>query len=152
MVTIQAPDRLLDCPPTDTQDAQLNGSRRRFVIAATAGTAVVLVPYLYILWDLLTGTVDPFRSVSPSNFYDLQAQAIIHGHLSVPRGALGIEGFIHDGRTYTYFGLLPSLLRIPLLLVVPHTAGHLTAPSNSDGLVCDSDHHVDALMASPDHA
>jgi hypothetical protein len=111
------------------RSGRADGSHRRFTIAAIVGVAVVTLPYLYVLWDLWNGSPNPFRAVSPANFYDLQAQAIIHGHLSVSKGSLGIEGFIHDGRTYTYFGLLPSLLRIPILLVVPHAAGHLTAPS-----------------------
>ena len=64
-----------------------------------------------------------------SGFYDNQAQSMIHGHLWVPPGSLGIEGFVHDGRTYTYFGLLLSLFRIPIILVDPHSVGRLTVPS-----------------------
>src|SRR6202035_5800965 len=37
--------------------------------------------------------------------------------------------FIHDGRTYTYFGLLPSLIRIPVLLFTHSFDGRLSAPS-----------------------
>lgn len=102
---------------------------RRFVHAVIAGSLVATVPYLWFLCDEWWGTFHPFRLINTDDFYDLQARAIAHGHLWVPKGSLGIEGFIHDGRTYTYFGLLPSLLRIPIILIAPRTLGHLTAPS-----------------------
>lgn len=104
-------------------------SRSRFAVAAVVGVAVVLGPFLYTLFDLWTGSFNIFRSVSPASIYDLQAQAMLHGHLWLPNGSIGVEGFLHGGRTYTYFGLLPSLFRMPILLVLPHAAGHLTALS-----------------------
>lgn len=102
---------------------------RRFVWAVIVGSIVAAVPYSWFLMDEWWGTLHPFRLVNPDDFYDLQAEAILHGHLWVPKASLSIEGFIHDGRTYTYFGLLPSLLRIPVLAIAPKTIGRLTAPS-----------------------
>ena len=52
---------------------------------------------------------------------------MFHGHLWVANGALGIEGFVHGGHQYTYFGLFPSLLRMPILLVTSSLDGKLTA-------------------------
>ncbi len=63
------------------------------------------------------------------NFYDLQARAMFHGHLYLPGGTMGIEAFVHDGRSYTYFGIFPSLIRMPILLVTTAFDGDLTAPS-----------------------
>jgi hypothetical protein len=78
-----------------------------------------------VLW----GPPSPLRlAVFQDNFYDLQARAMFHGHLSLASGALGIEGFVHDGRTYTYFGLFPSIIRMPILLVTSSLDGRLTAP------------------------
>ena len=54
---------------------------------------------------------------------------MFHGHLSLPNGILGIEGFVHDGRTYTYFGLFPSIIRMPILLVTSSLDGKLTPSS-----------------------
>jgi hypothetical protein len=90
---------------------------------------VVSVPYLWVLWDLWTGTPSGLRGVNPSDFYELQARAMFHGHLSVPPGSLGIEAFVHDGRPYTYFGLFPSLVRMPILLFTSRFDGRLTAPA-----------------------
>lgn len=103
--------------------------QRRFAIAAVVGMAVVSIPYLYVLWDLWTGSVSALRGVSPSSFYDLQAKALAHGHLYLPKSALGVEAFLHDGRAYTYFGLFPSLLRLPVLAILPGLQNRLTAPS-----------------------
>ena len=80
-------------------------------------------------WDLWTGSVDPLRSVDPSNFYDLQARSMLPGHLDVPKGSLGIDAFVHAGHAYTYFGIFPSLLRMPILVLTTRFDGRLTAPS-----------------------
>ncbi|HVA09964.1 MAG TPA: hypothetical protein VNG12_24830, partial [Acidimicrobiales bacterium] len=91
------------------------------------------LPYLWILWDLWNGSLSFLRTAEPngyaSNFYDLQARAMVHGHLFAANGALGGEAFVHDGRQYTYFGLFPSLLRVPILLLTHSLDGRLTAPS-----------------------
>jgi hypothetical protein len=115
-----------------TEDASFQSDvaagRRRYTWAALIAIAITAVPYLWILWS----DWGPFQflrlSVYQNNYYDVQAREMFHGHLSVPSGSLGLEGFIHDGRTYTYFGLFPSIIRMPVLLVTSRFDGHLTAP------------------------
>jgi hypothetical protein len=93
-------------------------------------TLLSAFPYLWILTDEWTGTFNFQRGNAGANtFYDKQAQALVHGHLWVPTGSLGIEGFVHDGHTYTYFGLFLSILRIPFIELAPGLTGHLTVPS-----------------------
>jgi hypothetical protein len=104
-------------------------SRRRFIVAVAVGTAVIVPLVVWLLWDLWSGTLNPLRTVPYANFYDLQARAIFHGHLYLPKGQEGIEAFVHDGRQYTYFGLFPSIIRMPILLVTDGFDGQLTAPS-----------------------
>ena len=104
-------------------------ARRRFAKVSTLAAAVVTVPYLWILWSLW-GPVNPLRqTIYEDNFYDLQARAMFAGHLWIPNGSIGIEGFFHAGREYTYFGIFPSILRMPVLLVTNHLDARLTAPS-----------------------
>ena len=104
-------------------------ARRATWVATAVGTALAAPFYLWALLDLFSGSVSLTRSESPSSTYTLQAQAMIHGHLWVRPGSLGIEGFVVHGHTYSYFGILPSLLRIPILLVAPDiTLTALTAP------------------------
>ncbi len=109
-------------------DGRVQG-RRRFTVASLAGVVVAAVPFLWILWG-------PWESPSflrklnyEANFYDLQTRAMFHGSLAIPKGSIGVEGFIHDGHTYTYFGLFPSILRMPVLAVTHSLDGRLTAPS-----------------------
>ena len=64
-----------------------------------------------------------------SNFYDIQARALFHGHVDVPYRILGIESFNVDGRTYMYFPPWPAILRMPVLLLTDRFDGRLTAPS-----------------------
>ena len=106
--------------------SDVEAGRRRFTWAVSIAIALTSLPYVWILWSDW-GPVDPLRqSIFQSNFFDLQARAMFHGHLSLPNGALGIEGFVHDGKTYTYFGLFPSIIRMPILLVTSSLDGKLT--------------------------
>jgi hypothetical protein len=104
-------------------------SRRRFSIAVVTGTALTLPFMLWLLWDLWWGKVNVIRGVSFDYFYDRQARAMFHGHLWITPGQLSIEAFIHDGHEFTYFGIFPSLIRMPVLLLTSRLDGDLTAPS-----------------------
>ena len=104
-------------------------SRRRFTLAVFAGTACTLPILSWVLWDLWSGSVSVLRVLPYSNFYDMQARALFHGHLYLPNGSMGIEAFVHDGRQYTYFGLFPSLIRVPIMLLTSDLDGRMTAPS-----------------------
>jgi hypothetical protein len=81
------------------------------------------------MWDLWSGSLNVLRSVPYDYFYDLQARAMFHGHLYLPNGKMGIEAFVHNGRDYTYFGIFPSLIRMPILLVTSRLDGQMTGPS-----------------------
>jgi hypothetical protein len=124
-------------PADDAEEAEapatVDRSRRRFVAAATIGIAAVAIPYLWVSFVLWNGAPNLFRNVYQNryggNFYDLQARAMLAGHLHVPPGSLAIESWIHNGRDYTYFGLFPSLLRMPILALTHRFDGQLTAPS-----------------------
>ncbi len=106
-----------------------SSDRRRFVNAVTVGLVAALVPYLWILWDVWDKTIQPLRRTFPGgNFYDLQGRAMLHGHLWVPTDSLGVEGFVRNGHTYTYFGIFPSLIRLPVLALTSRYDGRLTAP------------------------
>ncbi len=125
---------VLESAPGSEEGAPARGSGvGRFTIAVTVGGLVVAIPYLWLLTDLWNKSPTLFRTVianhSLSNFYDLQARAIFQGHLYVPKGSLGQEAWIHGGRQYTYFGLFPSILRMPVLLFTHSLDGRLTAPS-----------------------
>ena len=81
----------------------------------------------------LVGSVEPRAERPATRHLGLLLRpsggALFHGHLYLPNGTLGIEAFLHDGHQFTYFGLFPSLLRMPVLLVTSRLDGRLTAPS-----------------------
>ena len=52
---------------------------------------------------------------SCGGIFDAQARALLAGRIDLDPSVLGGEAFEREGRFYTYFGILPALLRIPLL-------------------------------------
>ena len=127
-VSLPESDAQVTAPPT-----RLGAEAAPFRRAAIVAVAATAIPYLWVLSDLWSSSPSLLRTASQngyaSNFYDLQARAMLAGRLSLPGSSLGLEAFVHDGRTYTYFGLFPSLLRIPVLLVTHSLDGRLTALS-----------------------
>ena len=103
----------------------------RFKVVCVATVAAASVPYLWVLWDLWSGTINPLRVNGSDNLpvYDVQARAIMHGHLWITPGSIHNEAFVHDGHQYTYFGIFPSLLRIPFFLFTHSLDGRFTALS-----------------------
>lgn len=51
------------------------------------------------------------------NFFTAQAKSILNGTFEVNPGDLPTECYISGGKCFGYFGITPSLLRIPLLLL-----------------------------------
>ncbi|GAA1770005.1 hypothetical protein GCM10009795_015180 [Nocardioides hankookensis] len=106
----------------------------RRVSTTTLGTVVGLgIGGLAFFLSLLNYSRDLGRTASDpgywSNLYDIQATALLNGHLSVPTGSLSIEGIVHDGHTYMYFPMFPALLRMPVQMVTHDFDGRLSLVS-----------------------
>jgi hypothetical protein len=74
-------------------------------------------------WLATYGTWRVFDAESFGGVYDAQARSLLAGHWDMPLETLGREAFLRDGKWYTYFGCVPALARIPLLLALPHSDG-----------------------------
>lgn len=98
-------------------------SRRRFALGCTIGA---IVPIVTFAWMVTGGTWDFFQHGLYSNFYDAQARALLHGHWYVPANVLTIEGIREGHRTYMYYGPVPALFRVPVLLVTDRLDSRLT--------------------------
>ncbi len=96
------------------------------------GAAAYFLTLLNYSFDLLRGAT-AFRYAE--QFFDLQADALRAGRLWVPPNSLGIEGFVVDDRTYSYFGIFPALLRIPVQLITHEYDGRLTLISMAIGWI-----------------
>lgn len=97
---------------------------RRLTRAATAGAVVAFGLFLLLLtygrpWDLA-----PRETLG--NFYDAQAESLLHGHLAVDPAELSFEGFLINGRTFEYQGPVPALMRLPVEAVTDRFHGRLT--------------------------
>lgn len=102
------------------------GRDRRFVVISAA---IIIVSAVVFTWMLTLGRWDLFASRAFSNVFDVQARAIAHGRLSVPASSLAYEAFFIGGKAYTYFGIFPSLLRLPVLVLTNGFDGRLTSIS-----------------------
>ena len=70
---------------------------------------------LVCTWFVSWGSWNLFEKEDFCGFYDAQACSMLAGRLDVPPAAIGSEAFTFEGKTYGYFGIGPSLLRIPLV-------------------------------------
>lgn len=110
-------------PPVDGLSP---GDRRRLRRAWWCAAGPLLALYL---WILTVGQADLFRSYVFDDFFDAQARSFLDGRLDVPPDVVKFEGFLIDGKTYIYFGPVPALLRIPVLLVTDRLDGRLSTLS-----------------------
>ncbi len=102
---------------------------KRFVRALGITNAMIFLPAFWLTFGDWRGRLTFFPTNEQANVYDLQGRALLSGHFNVPTGSLGVEGFLHAGKTYTYFGVFPSLLRLPILAVTHSLDGQMTAVS-----------------------
>ncbi len=94
--------------------------------AANVGAALATVIFVTVLVNWSVHLQSPRYT---SDFYDVQARRLFHGHLSVPLDRIGLEAFRHGDSVHLYFGVFPTILRMPLLLVTDRFDGRLTQPS-----------------------
>ena len=97
---------------------------RWFVGAATVAMT------LYFCYLITDGSFDP-NHLAPNfgtgpRFFWAQADSMLSGHLDVDPSVIKFESWTVGGKAYGYFGVFPSLLRMPFVLML--------GPDN-DGLV-----------------
>jgi hypothetical protein len=97
--------------------------RARYYRACAIGA---LVAALVFTWMLAAGRLDVLRAGELSHLYDSQAHSLLDGRWDIPRDELGIEAWIVDGKAYTYFGPVPSILRMPVAALTDGFDGRLT--------------------------
>jgi hypothetical protein len=115
---------------TEPTSSHPDHSARIRLVATIVGLVVGGLGYFL---TLLNYTTDIGRTALGggyfSNFFDDQMRAILDGHLDMDPASLAIEGFVHDGKTFTYFPPFPALLRLPVLLTTREFDYQLTALS-----------------------
>jgi hypothetical protein len=101
------------------------GTRRNRLLDALLLCALLLSCLIFYCVST-QGTWSPLHQqtllgVAPEGrFFLAQAQAMTHGRLWISQSQLPGDCFIHGGKCYGYFGLTPSLLRLPFLPLLDH--------------------------------
>ena len=86
------------------------------------GTTIAIV-LAVCTWMISLGSGKLLTHEVLGQFYDGQADSLLDGHWDVAPQAIEYEAFVHNGRTYGYFGFMPALPRIPLNVVFPSLHG-----------------------------
>lgn len=107
---------------SDRTPPVVDAARQRYTRAVLAAGGLATAIWLWLQLNLLDHRVF-------GNFYDIQARALLDGHLDVPAGSLGHEAFAVRGQEFLYNPPGPSLLRVPIFLVTDRFDGRLTVLS-----------------------
>lgn len=76
------------------------------------GAALIFACYTAIATGFSAGL---WPTTSGGFIFNSQLRSLLAFHLDIDPGVIGEEAFVRDGRTFTYFGILPALLRLPLV-------------------------------------
>ena len=79
---------------------------------------IVALVGVYYLFLLSNGTLQIFEPEMLDKVFDSMLMHMLHGEFTVDRDVMDFEATIINGKTYTYFGVFPALLR---LLAMPFT-------------------------------
>lgn len=114
-------------PGTEATPSGPPASPREVRAAAAVGIALALLPFA---WLLTAGTFDLFApQPRAADFHEAQVRSWFDGRWAIEPGILGIEAFEVDGEEQTYFGIMPTLLRVPVVAVTDAMDGRLTQTS-----------------------
>jgi len=79
------------------------------ILVSLAGT------YYFILAMDGVNLFKPPELAARGMVFNSMLQHLLHWEFNVDPEAIAFEGSLRDGKTYTYFGIFPALLRLPLL-------------------------------------
>jgi hypothetical protein len=81
-------------------------------------TGLLVVIAVYYLFLLSNGTFELFAPEMFDRVFDNMLVHLLHGEFTVDWSVIDYEAFTRNGKTYSYFGIFPSLLR---LVAMPFT-------------------------------
>jgi hypothetical protein len=71
--------------------------------------------YVFLAMDGSFNVSKPIELAARGMTFNSMLEHLLRGGFDVDPAAVAFEGVIRDGKTYVYFGILPALLRLPLL-------------------------------------
>jgi len=84
-------------------------TRDRLLLALIG--AVTLPYYIFLM---TRGLDSLFMTTGAGMTFNSMLDHLLAGRFDVDPGTISREGFLHDGKVYAYFGVVPALLRLPL--------------------------------------
>jgi hypothetical protein len=102
--------------------------------AAAAGPAALffllpLAVFYYAFLLTAAGSIALFAPLPHGLTFNSMLLHLLEGRFDVDPTVIGHEGYLRDGRVYAYFGILPALLRAPLLVLPDFATTELTRVS-----------------------
>jgi hypothetical protein len=76
---------------------------------------LVAATYYFVLAMDGFNLLKPLELAARGMVFNSMLEHLLHGEFDVDPTAIAFEGSLRDGKTYTYFGIVPALLRLPLL-------------------------------------
>jgi hypothetical protein len=79
---------------------------------------LILTAAIYYFFLLTDGSFNLFTPVERDSWgmaFNSMLEHLRHGKFDLNPVTIGPDGFVRNGKTYAYFGILPALLRLPLL-------------------------------------
>lgn len=104
--------------PGTTPAASLPSSRNRDTAVALLYLVAAIIYYEALIFAVRGGLFPP---VARGLTFNSMLMHLLRGRFDVDPSAIGFEGFLRNGKTYAYFGILPALLRL-VFLPLPHFA------------------------------
>ena len=83
-------------------------------VAFAGGLAAIFCYYFMAISD---GHLRLFQPVDLGLTFNSMLDHLLHGQFDVAPDAVRFEGYVHDGKTYSYWGIFCALVRLPLLLI-----------------------------------
>jgi hypothetical protein len=81
--------------------------------------AAWIISAVSLLWGIALITNFDFNLIESEKFalvYNDMAQRLLRLDMTIDPNLITYEGFLREGRTYTYFGIFPALVRVPAIL------------------------------------
>ena len=116
--------RIVAVTPRVTPPRKYVGQATRASRAALGVAAILVI--VGGLWWVTAGSWRIFVPIAFGNIFDAQAQSFLRGHVDIDCGIASGEAFAVSNKCYIYFGPVPAILRMPVLILFPGAFGYLS--------------------------
>jgi len=90
--------------------------------------SMAAVYYLFLAMDGSFDFFKPIELAARGMTFNSMLEHLLRGEFDVDPAAIAFEGVVRNGKTYTYFGIFPALLRLPLVPTALLARVDVTAP------------------------